>query len=267
MPNNGESGHASKVTNLNELISFINSYGEAYNPSYEPITPAALNELAAVAANSMAVVNGALPDYNAAASARKLQFAPVSKLVTRILNTLRASGVSKPAMTPVYAIARKVRGNRAATSGEPAAKTTEGEPAPAPRHISVSQMSFDNRAENFGKLVMLLTGIPQYNPNEPELKIAALTELAAILKSTNTTVIETAVTLSNARINRDVILYRNTTGVCDIALAVKNYVKAAFGASSPQYKQISRLRFRKVKCGDLSNHITTSQPVQPPQPD
>ena len=267
MPNNGESGHANKVANLNELISFVSGYGEAYNPSYEPITLTALGELAAVAANSLAVVNESLPVFNAAASARELQFAPVGKLVTRILNTLRASGVPEPVMTPVNAVVRKIRGNRAVAIDEPDVAATEGEPTPAPRHISVSQMSFDNRAENFGKLVMLLTGIPQYNPNEPELKIAALTELAAILKSTNNAVINAGVTLSNARINRDMILYRDTTGVCDIALAVKNYVKAVFGANSPQYKQISGLKFSRAKTADLSNFFMTSQPVQPPQPD
>ncbi len=267
MSKNGESSHAQKVANFNELISFVAGYGEAYNPSNESISLTALRELAGIANNSIKAVNLSFPAYNAAVSIREEQFAPLSKLVTRIMNELKSSGVSEPVYNQVLTVARKIRGGRAAAIDTPEDKNTEGEPAPAPKHISVSQMGFDSRAENFDKLVELLAAIPQYNPNTAELKISTLTELSAILKSSNQAVIDAGVILSNARNNRDVILYRDSTGLCDIALAVKNKVIAIFGTQSLQYKQISKLRFPKIVNADLSNAYIANTGVQPPQPD
>ncbi len=267
MASNGESSHAKKVANFNELISFVTGYGEAYNPSNESLSLTALRELAAIATNSIKAVNLAFPAYNAAVSIRETQFAPLSKLVTRIMYELKSSGVSESVYNQVLTVARKIRGGRAAAIDTPEVKTAEDEPAPAPKHISVSQMGFDTRAENFEKLVELLAAIPQYNPNAADLKISALTELSAILKSSNQAVIDAGVPLSNARNNRDVILYRETTGLCDIALAVKNKVIAIFGTRSLQYKQISKLRFPKIVNADLSNAYIANTGGQQPLPD
>jgi hypothetical protein len=53
--------------------------------------------------------------------------------------------------------------------------------------------------------------------------------------------------VSNARIARDKALYAETTGVLDVAQDVKQYVKSLFGATSPQYKQVSGLKFNRPK--------------------
>lgn len=63
------------------------------------------------------------------------------------------------------------------------------------------------------------------------------------LKEFNAQVVNTTTQLSNARIARNEILYKLDTGLTDTALAVKNYIKALFGATSPQYKQVSSLKF------------------------
>ena len=105
-------------------------------------------------------------------------------------------------------------------------------------------MSFDNRIENFDKLIMLLSSVPLYNPNEEELKIEALKALHSQLKEKNTEVILPIVQLSNSRISRNKILYKENTGLVDIAIDSKTYIKSVFGATSPQYKQVSRLYFK-----------------------
>jgi hypothetical protein len=110
--------------------------------------------------------------------------------------------------------------------------------------ISASQMSFDNRIENFDRLIMLLSSIPLYNPNEEELKVETLKALHNQLKEKNSEVILPIVQLSNSRITRNTILYKENTGLVDIALDSKTYIKSVFGATSPQYKQVSRLYFK-----------------------
>ena len=53
--------------------------------------------------------------------------------------------------------------------------------------------------------------------------------------------------VSNARIVRDKGLYTEKTGLVDTANEVKDYVKSIFGYTSPEYKQISKIKFTKAK--------------------
>ena len=53
--------------------------------------------------------------------------------------------------------------------------------------------------------------------------------------------------LATARQQRNELLYEPKTGMMDTALAVKDYVKAVFGAASPQYKEVKHIQFRNKK--------------------
>ena len=247
MPSKSETGHAVNVANFNDLISFVSGYGTAYNPSNSVIALTALQTLATSAQNSLDGVNTALPAYNTSVAAREVAFAPLSKLVTRVMNLLKASGVSEQVYDQVLTVARKIKGTRASAKVVPDAPVEGEEVSVVTKQVSASQMSYDSRAENFNKFIQLLSAIPEYNPNEEELKVTTLTALDNDLKAKNDAVIASEVPLSNARIVRNDILYTEITGLCDIALTVKNYVKAIFGATSPQYNQISKLKFTKIR--------------------
>ncbi len=247
MPSKTESGHAINVATFNDLISFVNGYGSAYNPSNEALALPQLQALAASAGTLLDAVYTAQAPYNAAVAAREVAFAPLSKLVTRVMGFLKASGVTPEVYESVLTVARKIKGARA--SAKPKTVPADGgeEPAVEVKTVSSSQMSYDSREENFGRFIQLLAGIPQYAPNEEELQVPTLTAQGEDLKAKNAAVINASVPLSNARIARDEVLYTPVSGLCDIALTVKSYVMAVFGASSPQYKQISKLRFTKHK--------------------
>jgi hypothetical protein len=62
----------------------------------------------------------------------------------------------------------------------------------------------------------------------------------------NYAVIAATTPLSNARIGRDAVLYKAETGLVDIAMDAKAYIKAIFGATSAEYRQVSKLTFKKV---------------------
>jgi len=113
--------------------------------------------------------------------------------------------------------------------------------------ISVSQMSFDNRVNNFEKLIETLKSEPKYTPNETDLQISTLETLFADLGTKNTAVKDSFEPLDNARIARNEILYNEETGLVQTAKDVKSYVKSAFGVSSPRYKQISNIRFTVIQ--------------------
>ena len=247
MASTSETGHAKNVTNLESLITSIIALGTTYNPSRDSIKLTALQTLLNASKESLNTVNIAQAAYSNAVAARKVAFEPFSKLITRVMNSLKASGASTQVVQSARTIVRKLQGRRASakiTEEEKKALEAEGKEV---NQISASQMSFDNRIENFDRLIMLLSSIPLYNPNEAELKVETLKALHNQLKEKNTEVILPIVQLSNSRIARNKILYSENTGLVDVALDSKTYIKSIFGATSPQYKQISKLRFIRPK--------------------
>ena len=247
MTNTSETGHAKNVTNLESLITSIVALETSYNPSRDSIKLPALQALLTASTESLNAVNIAQAAYSNAVAARKVAFEPFSKLITRVMNSLKASGASTQVVQSARTIVRKLQGRRASakiTEEEKKALEAEGKEV---NQISASQMSFDNRIENFDRLIMLLSSIPLYNPNEAELKVETLKALHNQLKEKNTEVILPIVQLSNSRIARNKILYSENTGLVDVALDSKTYIKSIFGATSPQYKQISKLRFIRPK--------------------
>ena len=247
MTNTSETGHAKNVTNLESLITSIIALETSYNPSRDSIKLPALQALLTASKESLNAVNIAQATYSNAVAARKVAFEPFGKLITRVMNSLKASGTSTQVVQSARPIVRKLQGRRASakiTEEEKKALEAEGKEV---NQISASQMSFDNRIENFDRLIMLLSSIRLYNPNEEELKVETLKALHNQLKEKNSEVILPIVQLSNSRMNRNKILYNENTGLVDVALDSKTYIKSIFGATSPQYKQISKLRFIRPK--------------------
>jgi len=241
-----ETGHAKNVANFEDLISFCTGYGASYNPGKAAIKLPALNTLHTEAVNKLTAVNTAQTPWSNAISAREIVFEPLSKLTTRLINSLDASDVPTQVVDNAKTIARKIQGRRAApkNSADPTDPALPAEETS--KNISASQMSFDNRIESMDKLIQLLSAQTGYAPNETELTTAALTSLLANMRATNTAAINAFTPLSNSRIERNKSLYQVETGLVDIAGDVKKYVKSVFGATSPQYKQISGLKFNNV---------------------
>lgn len=247
MASTSETGHAKNVSNFDELVSFVAGYGTTYNPSKATIKLTALQTLSTNAKNAISAVNSASPSYSNAVAARESAFEPLSKLTTRIINALKATDASPQIIDSAKTIIRKIQGKRATalkTDEEKIALVAEGKEA---KEISTSQMSYDNRIDNLDKLIKLLTSETIYVPNESDLKIAALTTLYTDLKTKNTAVLTATIPLSNSRLMRNDVLYKANTGLVDIAMDTKSYIKSIFGATSPQYKQVSKLAFKAVK--------------------
>jgi hypothetical protein len=241
-----EKGHARNVANLENLIAIVTTYGTSYNPSSSSIQLPALQSLLAASADSLHAVNQAYATYSNAVVARKELFDPFSKLVTRISNSLKASGTTDQICRSAQTITRKLQGKRASaklTDDEKKALEAKGTIV---NQISAAQMSYDSRIENFNMLISFLSLVPEYNPNEQELKIESLKELHAAFITKNRDAITACIHLDNARMARNKILYHPTTGLVDVSINVKAYIKSLFGTSSHSYKQISKLEFKSV---------------------
>jgi len=262
MASTSETGHAINVANFEELISYCIGYGGSYNPVKLALQIVAMQGLRTTAQGNIQTVNAFAVALINVINARQIAFEPLKALATRIVNALDATNASDELVKDAKTINRKIQGARKTTASTPTTPTPPAPPAPpipptgptgptpvppTPTQISVSQQSYDSLLENFNKLILLVASEPTYTPNEVDLQVATLTTLAANLAVANTNVINATTNLSNARITRNTTLYAKTTGLYDIAQEVKKYVKSVFGASSQQYKQVSRIKFTPYK--------------------
>ncbi len=243
MASTSETGHAKNVANFDNLITDVTALATAYNPSKANLKLAALTTQLTAAKAAIAAVNNAEPAYKNAVSAREAVFAPFSKLITRVINALKASDTTEQVDESAMTLVRKLQGRRATPKKTAEEKKVAAEAGKEINEISSSHMSYDSRLDNFDKLIKLLTSVDAYAPNEAELQATALTTLYDDLKAKHTAVNVAAVPLANARIARNEILYKPSTGVVDITVDIKTYIKSVYGATSPQYKAISKLKF------------------------
>lgn len=244
MASTSETGHAKNVANFEKLVVHVTALGTAYNPTKATLTLPAINAQLATAKTAIATVNSTAPAHKNAISARDAAFKPLSPLITRVNNALKASDTTAQAKESVVALVRKIQGRRTTpklTEEEKNAATEKGEKI---TEISSSQMSYDNRLDNLDKLIKLLASIPAYAPNEADLTTAALTTLYTELETKNLTVTTAETPLNNARMARNEVLYKPSTGLIDISGDIKTYIKSVYGTTSPQYKAISKLELK-----------------------
>jgi hypothetical protein len=242
-----ETGHVKNVATFDELISFNSGYGTAYNPTKPSLKLSSLQALSTSAKSAINAVNEAIPAYTNAVAAREIAFGPLNKLITRVINALIATDSSSQVDDSAKTFARKIQGKRASAKKTEEEKKILAAAGKEVIEISTSQMSYDSRLDNFDKLIKLLASVALYIPNEAELKVEVLTTYYNDLKTKNNAVLAAATPLSNARILRNDVLYKKNTGLVDIALDTKSYIKSLFGAKSPQYKQVGKLEFRTIK--------------------
>ena len=67
------------------------------------------------------------------------------------------------------------------------------------------------------------------------------------MQTTNHAAVAAEISLTAARQERNRLLYAPGTGMMATGLAVKEYVKAVFGVSSQQYKEVRPISFKNQK--------------------
>jgi hypothetical protein len=244
--NTNQAGHEQNVVNLGLMISRVNAFQAGYVPSRVDFT---IPNLVGLKTSGETVINSwilAEDVQKNSISARTLVFIDFDGIVTRSINALRISGASEKTIEQAEAIVRELRSEKASggpTKEEIAAAKAKGEEL---KHNVLHNSTFDSKVENFKKYVQFVGLEPAYNPNEADITITALNNKLLAIKTANENFNNTESALNVARMARNTVLYTKNTGLVDIALGVKLYVKSAFGATSPEYKSISDIQFTKL---------------------
>lgn len=242
MASTSEIGNTKNVSNFETMLTHCTTFGSLYNPSNHIIALSELTTFYQECRQSLAVVKETEAPFNNIEGIRKLKFKPLKPLSTKVLSALKASGAASTVIDDAITVNRKIQGKRA--NNEPLPVSDDGQPLD---RISVSQQSYDLAIDHFERLIAIANIESNYRPNETELKVSILNQYKYELESINTAVKNAYSPYKSAMIDRDRKLYDPQAGLVARALMVKSYVKSVFGASSPEYKMINKLRFRVKK--------------------
>ena len=242
MASTSEVGHAKNVANFQDLIEFVIGYGETYNPSKNSLKLPQLIALRETAQTKLNDVIAKNTIYNNKVNERMVAFGNLKSFSTRLVNALQTTDATNETINNAKTFNRKMQGKKASTT-----QASTDPNAPAPATISTSQQSYDQLIQHLTGLKSVLETEPSYTPNEIELQIATIDSKIADLSAKNTAVATAYTNISNSRISRNETLYTNENGIYETASEVKKYIKSVCGASSPQYNQVSGIKFSKPR--------------------
>lgn len=244
MPSQNERGHARNLEALSRLIAAV----QTLDPTrYDP--PNADLEIASLQAQHAdgAAVAGSLSDRRAGwrtkAKDRAFDVDKLPARAARAVALFASTDADKEKVAQARTYLRKLQGKRAKTkpADDPATPGDESEAA-----ISASQQSSAQMLNHFLGLVDFLEAQSEYAAlNVPELRTADLRSFATPIQAKHDDSITAAAEVSAALIERDRVYYDNPDSIIKRAARVKEYVKAVFGANSPEYKMVNDINFRK----------------------
>lgn len=229
-----ETGHSVNVGKFLELKTIITSLGSSYSPANPLLKPEALETLFSTCKAANDGVAVPLVNLKDKIGSRQQLMNPLSKLVTRVLRALKASGASDEAVAQASSISKKIQGIRTAKQADETEQT---------RTTSSSQLSISQRIGNFRTLLEFLDTIPAYAPTVEDIRLTSLQALLVNMESANLAVITAEASLAKARQTRNELLYAPVTGMVTIAQSVKDEIAAIFGFNSPVHKQVLRIKF------------------------
>jgi hypothetical protein len=236
-----ESGINTYVGHFDRLIDACESFGASYRPVPQNLLIPALRAQSEAVKAAITAVDSALPAYVAAEGARYAKFALLPPLATRVQAAAAVLGLPESIIVHIKEVVRKIRGQRAQKLPD---NPPEGD---TEKHISVSQKSFDEQIEHLNQLIALVDSQPAYVPAETDITVASLKIFLEDMRALHSAAVAAGFPVDAARQHRNELLFAPQTGMMPTGLAVKEYVKAAFGASSPQYKEVKPITFKNRK--------------------
>jgi hypothetical protein len=229
---------------FNNLIGYCTGYGGKYNPGRQNLRIEALQSKMEAVRQTLDVVKETRVHFSNEVNARKQAFDQLPVLVASVMRTLEATGASAEKLANARTFVKGFFGRlpKSATS-EPIPQAAA---TPAPVKRSRLQMAYVSKVEWFARLIETVATEPLYQPNEEELSVAGLQKKLTELHSLNQRVTDARIQWSNALVARNELMYDADESLLRTAMAVKKYLRAVFGYSSPQYSQVKNLILTKA---------------------
>ena len=239
MASQKETGHAINIAHFQDLISSISGFSSVYSPSNILIVLTNMQNQYTTVDSQEKALNTAIETAEGPVHSRQDKFAALNKTVSKVNNSYGSTNASKRDKSRVQKLTANIRGDNAKRIRLSNGKLD-------PKFISRSHLSFVNKLNNLDLLINFLELDPLYSPNESGMKIATLKALKTELTALNKNVSLLANDVVTKRIARNFGLYLLGTGLIDVALLSKKYIRSVFGSRSPEAKEVGRIAFRRL---------------------
>lgn len=238
MVSTSEKGHAKNIANAALIIDYATQTGETYNPSNVKIKIENLQTVLDLTKNKFQETLNLIPPYTLAVNNRENIFEPLNKKVSALRSVLKATANVTPNLMADYqTISRKITGARK--------KRINPNNEDATQH-STSHQSYDQKTNNFNQLINFLKNIPDYTPNEADYQTTTLETLHEQMLLSTSKVNNAYIALTNARTNRNKVMYLEQDNLIDIFITAKTYLLTIVPKNSAMYKAILKIKFTKL---------------------
>lgn len=238
MASTSETGHVVNIANFRKIIDLCEEFGETYDPVNADISIASMT----AKWTAVNVLHGeyivALEGTKIPINDRELLFQEISRVAVRTVNLYASTKASKLAIKDAKGFVIRFTGRNVKIP-----KLEDG--TPDPKYVSNSQQSYVKKTEHFEKLIELYKADSNYASNEELLQVANLETLLANAKSANQNVHDVVATAIKKRIDRDHALYDIGTGLYDLSMACKKYVRGLFGPKSPEAMSVVSIKLKR----------------------
>ena len=254
MASSSEVGHAKNLANLKLLKDLVAQVGVAYAPSNALLSVVSVTTLIATCQTDYDNWTAKLTNYKNESDKREIAFEPIGKLVSEINASVQQFNEPQQTFNDVQALVSKIHGadNRikksiASKQVDPSLPIDPSNPPSLPIDpISTAQLSYDSLLKKFDLLIQRLQTITTYAPNEVDIQIATLTALFTTLTTLNLNAGSATNTLNIARNQRNLSFYAPATGLYDITIKIKQYLKSNKATKGAIYSAATKLKFVKI---------------------
>ncbi|WP_316739325.1 hypothetical protein [Pedobacter aquatilis] len=239
MASTSEVGFAKQLADFEDFTELLAKLGDAFVPPKRELNLNNLQTQLAAAKDVMREVSRTAPIYSVAVDNQALAFKNLNDKITRSLNYYKIC-ISNPAQIDTAKnLADKIRGMVKSTKAPLDSETS------AVKKVSQSQMSYDSRIENMRQYIDVLVLSGEYINPGSGIDIDDLNQLLIGMEKTNSDVARLKFPLDEARNKRALIFYAPDTGLADLIIKVKRYLKATLPKDHTLYPQLSKYTIRK----------------------
>lgn len=239
-----ETKHANNISVFNELIGLVKKFKVAN----EQINVDGLKDVLKINKEAAVDLRLAVVDYAQAVKMQHEAYENLKLVACGIRKQLSTYKETSPEMVDAKSLVRKIcMANNAYSISMEEAGLKIIETSKSVKEISNAQLNLDRRLGIFKSLIKALNSIKGYPSQKYELSIAELQSIHRSIERTNLRVSQCAQAITKARLSRYDLLYKFDSGLLDIALETKAYIKEIFGAESKEWRQAQVLEFSRIK--------------------
>jgi hypothetical protein len=238
MASTSETGHIINIENFRKIIDRCEQFPN-YSPPNDNITVVNMTAKWTSANDAHSAYLTARNNTKVPVDDREVLFENMEGIVRRVLYNYECTDASKQAKEDAAGYVRKITGSNVRI---PRLENN----IPDPKYVSNSQQSFVKKVEHFEQLIIMLKSDTYYKPNENYLKTTALDTMLTDLKNANKSVEQLAAVVDKYRADRNHALYDGGTGIIDVSLACKKYVRSLFGAKSDEAKSVTGIPLKRI---------------------